>query len=173
MAFTQFELALLEDAWEQMRDECTQRRLSAFKELRKTPLNNEHWFEWELYYRLLKVDRGWKKEKKNRKGANRQRGDGVDLQFSDDKFIELRVVTTEKGNMRWILRGLIEHKDANAVLFLALHHKNLRKWLEKRKINENEINDKGKNYEVKVKPVNEDWVIGIAKLSTRTQSSEI
>jgi hypothetical protein len=155
-----------------MIDESVQCRLSAFEKLRNTPLNNEGWFEWELYYQLLNVDRGWKKEKKNRR-KNREPGDGVDLQFFNNEFIELRAATTEKTNMSWILQGLIEHKHANAVLFLALYHKNLRKWLEKKKINEDEVNYKDKNYEIRIKNVNEDWVVGIAKLSARTQSSEI
>lgn len=166
MTFNQFELNLLEDVWEQMREKSVQRRLSAFKELRNTRLNNEGWFEWELYYHLLKVERGWRKEKKNRK-KNRQRGDGVDLQFSNNKFIELRVATTEKTNMNWVLDGLIQHHDADALLFLALYHKNLKKWLEKKKTNGNKIKYKGDDYEIKVKNVNQDWIVGIAKCRRR------
>ena len=174
MAFNQFELGLLKDALEQMREEGVQRRLCAFKELRKTPLNNEGWFEWELYYHLLKVDRGWKKEKKRRigqKGCERPTGDGVDLQFSNNRFIELRVATTEKTNMRWILKGLIDHVDANAVLFLALHHKNLKKWMEKHTINGNRIRykyrDKVRDYEIKTEEVNKDWIVGLVKLLSK------
>ena len=163
MTFNQFELNLLEDAWEQMKEKSVQRRLSAFKELRKTPINNEGWFEWELYYHLLKVNRGWKKEKRNRKGKNRQRGDGVDLQFSNGRFIELRVVTTEQTSMSWVLKGFKEHSDADAVLFLALYHKNLKKWLEKYKNNGNRIHYKDLDYETKIKHVNEDWIVGIVK----------
>jgi len=145
-----------------MSEKSVQRRLSAFKELRNTPLNNEGWFEWELYYHLLKVERGWKKEKKNRR-KNRQPGDGVDLQFSNNKFIELRAATTEKTNMNWVLDGLIHHKEADALLFLALYHENLKKWLEKKKTNGNKIHYKGKSYEIEFKKVNEDWIVGIAK----------
>lgn len=162
MTFNQLELNLLEDAWEQMREESVQRRLYAFKELRNTPLNNEGWFEWELYYHLLKVDRGWKREKKRRIGENRQRGDGVDLQFPNH-FIELRVATTEKTNMLWILRGLIDHEDADAVLFLALYHENLKKWLRKNVIHGNKIHYGTRHCEIKIKHVNEDWIVGIVK----------
>lgn len=160
MPFSKFELDLLADAWEQMKS--AEDRLSVFRKLRNTPLNNEGWFEWELYYHLLKKDRGWKKEKK-RRIKNRQRGNGVDLQFQNH-FIELRVVTTEKTNMSWVLQGLKDHPDADAVLFLALYHKNLRKWLERKRISSNKIRHKDKIYEILIRPVNEEWVVGLIKL---------
>jgi len=163
MTFDQFELDLLNDAWDQMNKKGVQDRLSKFKELRKTPINNEAWFEWELYHHLLTIDRGWKKEKKNRKGKNRQRGDGVDLQFSNNRFVELRAVTTEKTSFSWVLNGLLQHEEADAVLFLALYYMNLRKWLEKYKTNGNKLRYKGQNYEITIKHINEDWIVGMIK----------
>jgi len=175
MTFNKFELTIFNDAWEQMHEKNVQHRLSAFKELRKTALNNEGWFEWELYYRLLRVDRGWKREKKNRKGDNRRYGDGVDLQFSNGHFIELRAITTERSTMSWVLEGLLKHPDADAVIFLALYNKNLRRWLEKHKINGNnthmqihhsctinKIYHHG-DFEIILRHINEDWVIGMVK----------
>ena len=163
MTFSEFELTILNDAWEQMSEESIQRRLSAFEELRKTPINNEGWFEWELYYHLLNADRGWNREKRNRKGKNRQRGDGVDLQFLNGCFIELRAITTEKTNMKWVLDGLREHPDADAVVFLALNHKNLRKWLKKYKTNDNKLSYGNEDFEMKIRYINEDWIVGIVK----------
>jgi len=167
MTFDQFELDLLNDALEQMSEESVQRRLSTFKELRSSALNNEHWFEWELYYHLLNVDRGWNREKRglgNRKRENRQRGDGVDLQFSNNRFIELRAATTEKTNMSWVLKGLKDHRDADAVLFLALSHENLRKWLKIHKVDDNKIHYREQDYEINTRDVNEDWIVGIVKM---------
>jgi len=166
MTFNQFELNLLNDAWEQMSEESVRRRLATFQELRATALNNEAWFEWELYHHLLKVDRGWKREKRsrgNRKKENRQRGDGVDLQFANNRFIELRAVTTEKSTMRHVIMGLVEHRDASAVLFLALYYQNLKRWLEKHKINGNKIRYRNQDYEIRIKHVDKDWVVGMVK----------
>ena len=175
MPFDDFELRLLQDSLKQMREKSVQNRLSAFKKLRNTALNNERWFEWELYYRLLKVERSWIREKRNRR-KNKRLGDGVDLQFSNGKFIELRAATTDKTNMNWITDGIKHHREANAVLFLALFHKNLKKWLEKRKSAEKTIKDSGKEYELwmrikdrgeeyelQIKKVNDDWIVGIVK----------
>ena len=167
MTFTQFELAILDDAWEQMSEESVQRRLSTFKELRTSALNNEHWFEWELYHHLLNIDRGWKREKRglgNRKKENRQHGDGVDLQFLNNRFIELRAITTEKTNMSWVLKGFKDHRDADAVLFLALNHENLRKWLKVHKIDDHKIRYAEQDYEINIRNVNEDWIVGIVKV---------
>lgn len=166
MPFDSFELELLNDAAQQMTDEHAQRRLSAFLELRKTKLNNEGWFEWEIYYRLLTVDRGWGKNKRskgNRKIIDRLPGDGVDLQFNNGKFIELRAVTTEAGTLNWAIQGLSIHPDADACLFLALYHKNLKKWIDRYKIDEDIIRYKEISYEMKRIQVNEDWIVGIIK----------
>ena len=159
MTFSKFELDLLNDAFEQMKS--VEDRLSAFQKLRNTTLNNEGWFEWELYYRLLKKNRGWKKGKR-RRIKNRQRGDGVDLQFPNH-FIELRVVATEKTNMSWVLQGFKDHPDADAVLFLALYHKNLQGWIERKKIDNNKILYKDKIYELEIRRVNEEWIVGLIK----------
>ncbi len=149
-----------------MSEQSVQNRLSAFAELRKTGLNNEGWFEWELYYHLLKTNRGWNKEKRskgNRKVEDCRHGDGVDLQFSNGKFIELRAVTTEVGNMGWVLKGLSEHPDADACLFLALNHRNLQNWLSKNKVSEERISHNGKLFEILLKNINDLWIVGIVK----------
>ena len=163
MPFDRFELDLLNDAWEQMREESVQQRLSAVEELRNTRSNNEAWFEWELYYRLLKVGRGWKREKRNRKGKNRRYGDGVDLQFANNRFIELRAVTTEKTNMAWVVDGLLQHKEADACLFLALYHKNLTKWLDRYKVSESRFHYRNLDFEIETKHINQNWIVGIVK----------
>lgn len=166
MTFSKFELIILDDAWRQMSEESVQNRLSVFRELRKTSISNERWFEWELYYRLLRVERGWnreKREKGNRKKENIQIGDGVDLQFANGHFIELRTITTEKTNMGWVIKGLRDHPDANAVLFLALYHKNLRKWLEKHRTRDKKFHFRGLDFEMKIRHINEDWIVGIVK----------
>ena len=161
LVLDQFENQLLDDAWEQMTEDQT--RLSEFVKLRNTRLSNEDWFEWELYYRLLRNDRGWLKDKRNRREKNRQRGDGVDLQFSNGKFIELRVKTTEETSMDHVLDGLTEHRDADACLFLALNYENLKNWLEKHKITEGKIIYRKQYFEIKMKDINDDWIVGIVK----------
>jgi len=103
------------------------------------------------------------REKHNRRGQNRQRGDGVDLQFINNRFIELRAVTTERSNMSWVLKGFIDHPDADAVLFLALNHENLKAWLRERTIGENRISHQGKEFEIKIENVNDHWIVGIVK----------
>jgi len=163
--FDKFERDLLDDAWKQMSEKNVQKRLCIFKELRKTGLNNERWFEWELFYCLLttsRVNRDWDKDKKNRR-KNRDRGDGVDLQFSkQNRFVELKTIATEKGNMNWIMGGF-KNDDVDLVLFLALNHENLKKRLEECKINDGKIRYKEKDYEIKIKEINPDWIVGIIK----------
>lgn len=166
MTFDSFELKLLNDAWQQMSEASVQNRLSAFTELRETRLNNEGWFEWELYYRLLKVNGRWNKEKRskgNRKPENCRYGDGVDLQFNNGKFIEVRAITTEIGNMPWVLKGLSDHPHADACLFLALYHENLKKWLASHRISKEKIKYKDKLYEILLRNVNNAWIVGIIK----------
>ena len=160
--FDSFKLELLNDAFEQMSEKKNLDHLSRFKQLSDTALNNEGWFEWELFDRLLKVDRGWIRAKKNRKKPNRKRGDGVDLQFDNNRFIELRAVTTKKTNMPWVIMGLTDHGDADAVIFLALNHPSLNRWLTANK-KDDRIQYKSKKYDIKFKPINNDWIVGIMK----------
>ena len=72
--FTDLEKSILNVAHKAMTQKCALDRLNAFYEMRDANLSNEAWFEWEVYYWLLKEkDYGWIRDKKNRKKPNRQR----------------------------------------------------------------------------------------------------
>jgi len=167
MPFDSFETELLNDAWAHMKEESVSKRLLAFAQLKQTGLNNEGWFEWELYYRLLNVDRGWNKDKRGK--GNRKKvlyGDGVDLQFSNGKFIEIRAITTEQSTMNWVLYGLADHPEAHTCLFLALYHDRIKKWLTNNKLSQDGLSCNGK-YELLLKHVNDMWLVGMIKKVTQ------
>jgi hypothetical protein len=162
-------MSILDVAHQAMTQKSTLERLNRFLELRGTRLCNEAWFEWEVYYWLLKEDDyGWKRDKRNRRGEKRRRGDGVDLQFKSDNFIEIKVAFGDHATPSWLTSWIRGHSDADACLFLAMRNESINRWLQE-SVFDGEFTYLEKkagsewHCEIETRQINKNWFVGIMK----------